>query len=484
MIELERTVKLAPYGFKDGKPALPNPTQEKILDWIDNIRQKDNALQDGQQIPTLYLSGGAGSGKTRGFLAPVMEMLCEIPGIKILWCRQDYNDLRLSAMQTFEETMPRDLIAGQSVQEHWTDIRQEKKDKDGHHTKGRLFFSGAKDVSGKGSQEFAVIVITEVYEISEQTFRTLKLRCRQAGMPTMILMEGNPPNEMHWLERMTNPKDTMFDDSITKWELSTYENWENLPIAYRNSLEQMPMAWKTKYLFGKAGFMPEGTPFYVGFNEELNTCEVEWAEGEQLLIGFDYGWRHPACVISKLDAMGRWCKMREFIGTEILIESFAVQCKTKLNIYYPNFKGQVYGDPAGEQQSDKSKEVSAAIVARIFGVPRVISRPSNETGANYEARKLIIEGKLQRLINGAPEILVDKRYCRHTIDGYIGGYHYPKRDVNKPVRGNEDAPERDGFYEHIMNAWEYIAVNIFEPLQVHTNKVTIPRRKPRRMDNV
>ena len=176
--------------------------------------------------------------------------------------------------------------------------------------------------------------------------------------------------------------------------------------------------------------------------------------------------------------------MREFIGTEILIENFALQCWTKLMFYYPNFKCKVYGDPAGEQQSDKSKEVSAAIVARVFKTPRVISRPSNETGANYEARKLIIEAKLQRLINGVPEIIVDKRFCRHTIDGFIGGYHYPLRDETKPVRGNPDAPERDGFYEHIMNAWEYVAVNIFQPMQIHTQKINIPRTKKRSMDNV
>ena len=477
MPDLEKKVTLAPYGRKDGKPALPNTTQEKILDWVDEIRNapRDNISQD--QIPTLYLSGGAGSGKTRGFLAPVMEMLNQEPGIKILWCRQDYNDLRLSAMQTFEEEMPTEMIVGQSAQEHWYKIANE------NGKPGQIFFSGAKDASGKGSQEFAVIVITEAYEVSLQTFRILKLRCRQAGQPLMILMEGNPPNETHWLERCTNPKDPDFDPSITKWEVSTRENWLNLPAAYRNSLEMMPMSWKRKYLEGKAGFMPDGDPFYQGFQEDRHTQDLDWKD-EELLIGFDYGYQHPACVVAKLDAPGRFCILREWIGTNILIRQFAVDCKIKIALYFPSFKCKVFGDPAGEQQSDKSKEVSAAIVADVFGVQRVISRPSNETGANYESRKLIIEPKLNQYVNGAPAILVDKK-CRYIIDGFNGGYHYPKADPNKPRNEKTDVPVRDGFYEHIMNALEYIAVNIFEPIQVHTHrKVQIPRRKPRRMDNV
>lgn len=478
MADAEKRVSLAPYGRKDGKPCYPNVTQEKVLDWVDKVRQapRDNISQD--QIPTLYLSGGAGSGKTRGFLAPVMEMLNQEAGIKILWCRQDYNDLRLSAMQTFEEEMPSEMIVNKSAQEHWFDIANE------NGKPGRIFWSGAKDASGKGSQEFAVIVITEAYEIGLQTFRVLKLRCRQAHQPLMILIEGNPPNEMHWLERLTDPKDPDYDSSITKWEVSTRENWNNLPAAYRNSLEMMPMSWKRKYLEGKAGFMPDGDPFYQGFDETRHTADFDLGEGEELLIGFDYGFQHPACCVAKLDAAGRFCILREWIGTNTLIRQFATDCKVKLAIYYPNFKCKVFGDPAGNQQNDKSKEVSAAIVADVFGVSRVISRPSNETGANYESRKLIIEPKLQSYINGAPALLVDRR-CRYIIDGFNGGYHYPKIDPNKPRTDKTDVPVRDGFYEHILNAMEYIMVNIFEPIQVHTHrKAQIPRRTPKRYDNV
>ena len=81
-------IEIAPYGLKNGETAGPNPTQERVLDWVDNIREETSVhvkkiqstkmpapFNDGKGIPVLYLQGGAGSGKTRAFMAPVLEML-------------------------------------------------------------------------------------------------------------------------------------------------------------------------------------------------------------------------------------------------------------------------------------------------------------------------------------------------------------------------------------------------------------------------
>ena len=40
-----------------------------------------------------------------------------------------------------------------------------------------------------------------------------------------------------------------------------------------------------------------------------------------------------------------------------------------------------------------------------------------------------------------------------------------------------EAPFKDGFYEHIMNAGEYIAVNMFSPIPSRDNSK--PYRKPK-----
>src|SRR3990167_4528393 len=272
---------IAPYGLTDGQANLPNPTQGKVLEWMDNCKGMPVDTQD--HIPVLYLQGGVGSGKTRALLAPVIELLTQIAGIRILWGRNDFKDLKLSVMDTFFNVMPSVLFKARNQQYHFYDIIQHK------NGVGRIYFNGLKDLGGFGSQEFGIIVITEAHEITEQVYRTLKRRCRQTGVPCMILMESEPPNAAHWLEQVTSPENENFDPDITKWELSTYENWNNLMPAYRGSLESMPLAARRKYILGKSGFSVAGKPFYSGFDYQFNTGEFDYLEDRELLIGWDFG---------------------------------------------------------------------------------------------------------------------------------------------------------------------------------------------------
>jgi phage terminase large subunit len=251
--ETKNRLELAPYGVDaDGVANLPNPTQERVLDWVDAVRSGDKKAKG---IPVLLLKGGVGSGKTRGIMAPVMEMLLECPGMRVFWGRQDFKDIKLSVMDLFFTIMPPEVVVDQSVQYHWYDIWTGK-----GKANSRISFDGLKDLSGFGSQEFAVVVITEAHEVAEMAYRTLKRRCRQSGYPVMILMESEPPNESHWIERLTNPALEEYDPDIEMWELSTYENWNNLPEAYRVSLESMPKAWQRKYVYPGWSAVLRGVP--------------------------------------------------------------------------------------------------------------------------------------------------------------------------------------------------------------------------------
>ncbi len=452
---------LAPFDTKNGEVNKANSTQEKILDWIDRVRALPPESQT--HIPVLYIQGGVGCGKTRGILAGVLELLTEIPGLNLLWGRQDFKDLKLSIMNKFFEVIPPELIASRNETYHWYDIETPEKP-------SRIFFSGLKDLTGLGSQEYAVIVINEVHEISEQIYRALKRRCRQAGKPVMILMEGEAPNENHWLAQITNPANENYDADIETWFVSTYENWENLPLAYRGSLESMPESWKAKYLLGKYGFRPDGKPYYNGYKEIIHTQDLEWIPERDLILGWDFGYHHPACIVTQIDLQDRWCWLREIIGNDITIDKFGAHVKQVLNYYYPNARVIHYGDPACIQKNDKSESTSWQILSAM-GL-RLGYRTSE-----YRLRKELIEKKLSTLISGKPSLLVDKRYCKTANDGFLGGYHYPEITQGQSMTVKFEAPFKDGFYEHIMNAGEYIAVNMFSPIPSRDNSK--PYRKPK-----
>ncbi len=462
----EINLKLAPFGTKNDEINLANSTQQKVLEWVDRIRSLPPSAQD--HIPVLYIQGGVGCGKTRAFMAVVLEMLTEISGLNLLWGRQDFKDLKLSIMNKFFEILPPEIIASKNETYHWYDIETPGKP-------SRIFFNGLKDLTGLGSQEFAVIVINEVHEISEQIYRALKRRCRQEGKPIMILMEGEAPNENHWLADITNPGSDNYDSDIETWFVSTYENWDNLPLAYRGSLESMPESWKAKYLLGKFGFRPDGKPYYAGYKEVIHANDIDWISDKDLICGWDFGYHHPACLVTQIDLQDRWGWLREIIGTDITIDKFAEVVKQALNYYYPKAQVTHYGDPAVIQKNDKSEFTSWQILASK-GIH--IHYKTSE----YRLRKEIIERKLSTLIGGKPALRVDKRYCKTANDGFLGGYHYPELKPGQQVIAKFEQPFKDGFYEHIMNAGEYIAVNLFSPIDTkRTPNLKKPYRSIRSM---
>lgn len=445
---MDTELLIAPYGTdQDNKAFPPNPTQQKVLEWVDKARAEPNRTH----IKVLYLQGGVGSGKSRGILAAVMEMLFEIPFLRVFWGRQDFKDIKLSIMDKFFEMMPKQLIVGQSAQYNWYDIRTLDAKRP-----SRIYFGGLKDLSGLGSQEFGVIAVTEAHEVTEMAYRTLKRRCRQTGSPSLILLESEPPNEDHWLTRLTDPTKDEFDPDIEKWELTTYENWDNLPEAYKGSLESMPKSWQRKYLFGKCGFIPDGRPVYEGFKEPVHAYDLQFNSNRDLILSWDFGFHHPAVSFHQVDEV-YWNILKELMGNEITIQAFCQQVKAFTNTYFPDAKIINFGDPACLQVNDKSEKTSWQIC--------------NENGfklmcrqSTYRLRKEIIDKKLSTMVNGKPTLRVD-RSCKTIIDGFLGGYHYPEK---KPGQANSDAmsvPFRDGFYEHLMNTVEYMAINVFKAVE-------------------
>jgi len=447
-MDTQQDLLIAPYGkTKDNEPNQPNPTQTRVLDWIYDVCQGQKVASG---IPVLYLQGGARSGKTRGILAGVIQLLLEIDKLRALWGRQDFNDLRLSSMELFFEVMPTEVIVDKNVQEHRFVIGQP------NGGNSQIFFRELKDLGGLGSQEYGLIVVTECHEISENAFRTLKIRCSQANMPSMILMEGNPPNSDHWLYRFTNPKDPDFDPDITFWRVSAYENWNNLSLAYKNSLESMPPSWKKKFIEGEFGFIPDGRAYYEGYLESIHKRSLSYTQGFPLHCGWDFGYNHPAFIVTQY-VPPHWNILWEIMGNNMSINTFADSIVLPLlSQKFPDATSIHYGDPACNQRNDKSEQTTFQILLSK-GI-LIHSKPSE-----YRLRKEIIDRLLNSLTKGVPHLLVNTQ-CEILNDGFLGGYHYPMYDGQKQFVDKYSRPFHDDYYSHICNSLEYIAVHLFNPV--------------------
>ena len=361
--------------------------------------------------------------------------------------RKNFTDLRDTTIKTFFELCPEEAIRDYNKTEHHLTLKNGSE----------ILFRELKDGLGLGSLNLGFFYIDEAEQVQESLFERLTGRLslntvsRQCGWIT-----SNPPNKDHWIYKR------FAEQSINDYEIfyaSTYENKQYLPAGYIETLEKMPESWKKKYLLGEFGFTPDGKPFYAGYDERLHKGQFEWNKEKELICGWDYGWNHPACLITQIGNEGRWYILHEIMGAEETIDQFADRVKAQLNLMYPGARYKHYGDPAGKGHNDKSEETSEQVL-RSKGI-NVISKQST-----YRERKEIIEPKLATLINGKPALMVDEG-CGIINDGLLGGYHYPESKDGKPV---VEEPYKDGYYDHLANCLEYIAVNIFSPIKQAGNK--------------
>ena len=375
--------------------------------------------------------------------------------------RKDFTDLRDTTMRTFFEVCPEEFIKSYNKTEHHVVFLNGSE----------IYFRELKDGAGLGSLNLGWFYIDEAEEVEESIFERLKGRLslnhigRQCGWLT-----SNPPNEDHWIYKQFEIND---DEDFFTVHASTYENKQHLPEDYIRSLEKLPTSWRKKYLEGQYGFTPDGVPFYQGYVEELHKRKQKFNDKLPLLCGWDFGKHHPAFVVTQWNN-SIWAVLMEIMGSNITIDKFADQLVIPaLNRNFPHANAIHFGDPAMHQQNDKSEFTSYQILQQK-GI-HVRSRQSE-----YRKRQEIIEKKLNTVTSGIPSLQVDPS-CRIINDGFLGGYHYPARKPDQAMSSKFEQPFKDGFYEHLMNALEYVAVNVFDVIDHR------PKPKPKRkvsIDNI
>lgn len=392
----------------------------------------------------LYI-GAWRAGKTFAGCQEAFKQCILYPGNCGLIGRKDFTDLRDTTIQTFFEVVPPESIKNYNKTEHICEFKNGSK----------VLFRELKDGAGLGSLNLGFFYIDEAEQVQESIFDRLQGRLslntvgRQCGWIT-----SNPPNEDHWLYDRFVKSD---DPDFAVFYASTYENKQNLPEGYIDSLEKLPPSWKKKYLEGQFGFTPDGKPFYEGYAELTHKRDFEVDRSLPLDCGWDFGFRHPAFVVTQQNK-NRWIILDEIMGKDVTIEDFAqYEVIPLLNSKYADMNIRHYGDPAGGQVNDKSTKTSIQILDSL-GI-KVKCRPST-----YALRKELIGKRINTFKEGVPLLVCHSR-CKIINDGFLGGYHYPEVSDKGQYGIRSEEPFKDGYYDHCMNGLEYVAVNVFKPVE-------------------
>jgi hypothetical protein len=67
--------------------------------------------------------------------------------------------------------------------------------------------------------------------------------------------------------------------------------------------------------------------------------------------------------------------------------------------------------------------------------------------------------------DGKPGMIVTPN-CPITHAGFMGGFHFQEN----PTPGNEDEIEKEGYYEHPLDGWGYMAYFRFKPKNIDPTK--------------
>lgn len=193
---------------------------------------------------------------------------------------------------------------------------------------------------------------------------------------------------------------------------------------------------------------------YPMFKQETHVRKLTSVKELPLLIGWDYGYHRPAIVISQIDTFDTLNVLDEILGHNITIQNFTKRVKQYLFLKYPYHSKKKfiehYGDPAGNQQNDKS-EFTSIQIQRKMGVFVKWRRCPIKQGIR------IIQYLMAEKEDGNITFKIDPK-CKILIAGFEGGY---TENIPSDEKASTELPFEDNYYAHLCDALRYLVVNKF-----------------------
>ncbi|UOF77408.1 large subunit terminase [Caudoviricetes sp.] len=406
-----------------------------------------------------WLTGPVGSAKTAALIASVLVPAYLYPGSRWFIARKTFWTLEQTTLKKFREALAR-LGPGAILKEKagppyqiWL----------APAVKGappsELLFYGLDDLDKIKSMEFTGIAVDEANEIEDAMAIELDTRLRHK-LPGQTAPEGpfflrftsNPPNRSHWLHKKFCGEEDC--DPIPwgrKFRSLPNENAANLPVDYYKTIAKgMSAHQRLRLIDGECGPDVSGQPVFEDFNHDLHVGDLKVIPGIPLIRGWDFGRRRPAVVWAQLTPQGWVNRLAAMMGDNISLQSFATQVLNRSALQFPTNNTYVDSvDPHGTQERDVTELTSIKVLQQMGLKPRWRDT-SIESGL-----ELMSKG-LNTLVRGRPRSMFDRVNCNLLIEGYSGGYSYPKKKDGVTAQ----LPRKDGYYEHPMDADRYVEVAI------------------------
>lgn len=266
-------------------------------------------LQDPNK-ETILFTGGSRSGKTFLIMEYMVGRAFQFPGSRQLIVRKNLVDARGSI---WDDSLPKYLNL-YIPESEYTLVKSELKVQ---FRNGSTIVLGGLDDEDRAQKclgtEYITIFCNEATQMTFPVIGMLKTRLAQKvkdinGTFTAVnkmILDCNPQSERHWLylwgvkllDPTTKPFRQIKDaDKHALLHWTAYDNLENLPPGYIDTLDALPDIARQRMLLGK--WCGGEGQIFKDFDEKIHTCEPfvlpqYWAR----FSAIDFGYKHPFAFV-------------------------------------------------------------------------------------------------------------------------------------------------------------------------------------------
>lgn len=328
-----------------------------------------------------------------------------------------------------------------------------------------------EDVRKIKSLELTGCYINELSEVPKAALAHMKGRVNRYPSKAFceepywsgIIADTNPPEDDHWIykdfEEQSFPNHKLFKqppglikNADDKWIRNpNADNVSHLPNNYYEMLaEGQSQEFVKVFCLGEYGSVGFGKRVYPEFNPDVHAVEsLSAIQGEQLILGWDFGLT-PACVVMQLSPRGQLLILKEYVADGMGIRSFADSIVIpSLAKDFPYCRvGLSVADPAGNNRSEIIEEMSCIGELSSLNIPTRAARTND-----IDPRLASVRYFLNKMVDGKPGMLLDRRNCPVLFKGFVKDYVYARVAVSGEER-YKDKPNKN-MASHPMDGLGY-----------------------------
>jgi terminase large subunit-like protein len=325
--------------------------------------------------------------------------------------------------------------------------------------------------------------IDQLEEVPEDVYEEAALRLSQPGFPQQMIVTPNPVPDTHWIARKW-PIDNRRQDH-QYLSLSIWDNAHNLSSETIRAAETLyPVghpARRTK-LEGRRGMDVRGVPVYTGAFVRTRHVPIEGvAFNRQLPLGeaYDFGFHHPAIVFYQWAPWGWLRVLGGVMGQDMHIDEFLPIVERYREKWFGDVSFiQATCDPAGANENAQGVRGKPVGILRNWyrehGKRTVVPQykasanmPENrraaiDIAATYMRHQSLDHSECFQVDPERWALVIrdeagrqEERFDSYFVDGLELGYVLEEEARHSTKLGTFYVPQKDGWFEHPMNCFEY-----------------------------